>query len=280
MKRLIKTVELSFFNDNGNGEWGLCHKDTQDSDTSFNAFWGGVLFFHDIFEHSHEHQNKYFRGDYAMNVGGEMAAMGSMWYYYNVLGVYNRLDSNNYYAPSDRMRETTHSEIKEALYSGYCHFGNELLSNVPLQRPTYDNELEYQIEKMWKETKDTPIQCKDENEKEFARMYKKSVTLRKIADLHRYGFRMAERMVPDNHDNATTLVDFINVWDEFCKNNEAEMMAGMFRGVTFKLYKENNRITWKATFQSADRYQIKDITITAKNIRNFSLDEVYITENY
>lgn len=281
MKRLIKTVELSFFQDDANGEYGLCHKDTQDSNygNGFNAFWGGLGIFHDVFEHSHEHQNKYFRGDYAMNVGGEMAAMGAMWYYYNVLGMYNRLNANGYNAPGDMMRETTHSEIKEALYSGYCQYGYTLESNVPKQRPTDDSELEYQIEKMWKETKDAAIKCTDEQERDFAIGYKRSVTFRKIADLHRYGFRMAERLVPDNYDNRTTLVDFMNVWDAFCKSNSAEDMQNNFSGVTVKLYKENDRISWKATFHSKDRYSIKDVTVTANNIQYFCIEDAWILED-
>lgn len=281
MKRLIKTVELSFFRDNATGEYGLCHKDTQDSDNGFNAFWNGMLIFHDVFEHSHEYQNKYFRGDYAMNVGGEMAAMGAMWYYYNVLGVYNRMDANGYHAPGDRMRETTHGEIKEALYSGHCQFGNELLSNVPKQRPTEDSELEYQIEKMWNQTKTAPIKCTNEDEIEFAQNYKKSVTFRKIADLHRYGYRMGERLVPQNFDNRIMCVNFMEVWDDFCKNNTAEDMQNSFSGLTIKLYKENDRITWKGVFHSKDRYSIKDVTITPESMKYFSIEDAWIIEeNY
>jgi hypothetical protein len=276
MKRLIKTVKLSFFQDDANGEWGLCHTDTQDSNygNGFNAFWGGLGIFHDIFEHSHEHQNKYFRGDYAMNVGGEMTAMGAMWYYYETLGMYNRLNSNGYRSPADMMRETTESEIQEALYSGYCQYGNELLSNVPKQRPTENGELEYQIEKMWKQVKEAPIKCTDEQEREFAIAYKNSVSFRKIADLHRYGYRMAERMVPDNWDNRTTLVDFMNVWDKFCKDNTAEQMQNYFRYVTFKIYKENDRISWTVTFEG-NGYDVKDVKLNADNIKYFSLEDAF-----
>lgn len=275
-KRLIKTVDLRFFEDDGNGEWGLCHADTMDSDNGFNAFWNGIGIFHDVFEHSHEHQNKYFRGDYAMNVGGEMAAMGAMWYYYNVLGVSNRMNANGWTVPSESMKQTTLSEVKEVLYGGYCRYGYTLESNVPKQRPVYDSELEYQIEDFWKQVKESPIRCTNEQEKEFARAYKRSVTFRKIADLHRYGFRMAERLVKDCYDNRIALYDFIEVWNNFCKRNPAREMANYFRGLTVKVYKdENGRITWKATFNSADRYQFKDYTITPENYKFFCIDEIF-----
>jgi hypothetical protein len=283
MKRLVKTVELSFFNDDATGEWGLTHKDTQDDNygNAFNAFWGGLGIFHDVFEHSHEHQNKYFRGQYAMNVGGEMTAMGAMWYYIDQLGMHNRLRNNGFsrYSPGESMRQTTQSEIEEALYSGYCRYGDTLTSNVPKQRPTENGELEYQIAEFWKVVKTAPIKCEDEQEKEFARAYKQSVTFRKIADLHRYGYRMAEKMVPDNWDNRQMCVDFFDVWEKFCTNNPADEMKNSFSGVTFKLYKENDRITWKAIFHSADHSSIKDAVLTPENIQYFSVEDYWIIDN-
>jgi hypothetical protein len=281
MKRLIKTVNLSFFCDDANGEYGLAHTDTIDNNygNAFNAFWGGMGIFHDVFEHSHEYQNKYFRGDYAMNVGGEMAAMGAMWYYIDVLGVYNRLNNRSMYSPGDVMRLGTQDMVHESITDGYTSFGNTLESNVPKQRPTENGELEYQIEKFWKDVKALTVKTEYEQERESGKEYKKSLSFRKIADLHRYGFRMAERLVPDNRDNATTLVDFFEVWEQFCKANEAETMARMFKGVSIKLYKENDRISWKAEFKTADRMSFKNVTLTAETIARFSEEDAWISED-
>lgn len=277
MKRLVKTVKLTFFCDDGNGEWGLTHKDTYDdyNGSGFNAFWGGMGIFHDIFEHSHEHQNKYFRGDYAMNLGGEMAAMGAMWYYVDQLGMYNRLRDGALYTKGQMMKETTLSECKDAIYSGYYRYGDTLLSNVPKQRPTENGELEDQLQDFWKEIKEYPVECTDEQEREFAINYKQSITFRKIADLHRYGYRMAERLVPDNWDNRQMCVDFFNVWNDFCAKYTADEMRGYFKDVTFKLYKENDRITWKAIFYSADKFSYKDVTLTPENIGRFSIEDCW-----
>ena len=141
-RRLIKTVRLDFFEDEG-GNFGLCHHNTQDQDNGFDAFWHGMGIFHDVFEHSHEHENKYFKGDYAMNVGGEMAAMGSMWYYYNQMHMSNRLNnSGGMYTSADSMRLTTQDEIQQSIVYGYPRFGYTLESNVPKQKPSYDGELE------------------------------------------------------------------------------------------------------------------------------------------
>jgi hypothetical protein len=277
MKRLIKTVDLVFFEDDANGSFGLAHKDTFDDSNAFNAFWSGIGIFHDIFEHSHEKENKYFRGDYAMNVGGEMTAMGAMWYYFDCLGVSNRLEQG-FRNPSDIMRDGTQSEIIDAIYSGYCRYGDTLLSNVPKQRPTYNSELEYQIEQLVKNAKKQDYEGSDEQEKEYAMSYRESVTFRKVADLHRYGYRMAERLVPDNYDNRVTLYTFIEFWETFCKKHEAKDLQNDFDGLTIKLYKdENGRISWKGVFTSRYPNEIKNATVT-EDTKYFEREEYWIME--
>lgn len=281
MKRLIKTVDLVFFCDDATGDYGLTHKETFDSNTgaSFNAFWGGMGIFHDVFEHSHEYTNKYFKGDYAMNIGGEMAAMGSMWYYIDQLGMHTRLSYRNIYSPGDNMRLTTQDLITEAIQYGNIQYGHTLESNVPNQRTTDNHELEYQIEKFWKEIKTQNVDTKYEQEKDDAIQYKKSVSFKKIADLHRYGYRMAEKLVPDNYKNQRMTIDFFAFWDEFCKNNPAETMANVFKGMKVKLYKDSEGIvSWKATLINKERFA-KDFKVThSHNIE----DEIYslFPENY
>lgn len=251
MKRLIKKVELVFFCDDATGDYGLAHKDTYDntySGTAFNAFWNGTGIFHDVFEHSHEYSNKYFRGDYAMNVGGEMAAMGAMWYYINTLGVWNRLQSRNYrYSNAELMRLTTQDMIQESIEYGNSQYGSTLESNVPKQRPTNDCDLEDQISQYWHKVKGFSPDTNYEQEREYGIEYKKSVTFRKIADLHRYGYRMAAKMVPDTLENRNTLCDFYSFFEEFCANNDAKELATFFNGMEVKLYKDSEgNITWKA----------------------------------
>lgn len=262
MKRLFKTVDLVFFEDES-GTHGVTHKETVDG---FDAFWNGIGLFHDVFEHSHEHTHKYFRGDYAMNLGGEMAAMGALWYFYDSLGVYNRLKANGMYAPSEIMREGTSSHMVEYLQDGYTRTGPTLTSKVPAQRPTDNGELEYQIAEYWKLVQRTSPSTKYEQEMESAIEYKKSVTFRKIADLHRYGYRMAERMVPENWENRATLVAFIDFFETFCKNNSAETLARIFRKMVVKLYKdENGFVSWKVVLIAQDGTGVKNYTIRHDN---------------
>lgn len=255
----------------------MTHHNTQDDNygQSFNAFWNGIGLFHDVFEHSHEYENKYFRGDFAMNVGGEMAAMGAMWYYFDQLGVNNRMDYGAYIPPSESMKRTTLDMVHEAIEDGYTNYGNVLLSNVPKQKPVDNSDLEYQIFDYWKKVKALHTKTQYEQERESGIEYKKSVSFRKIADLHRYGFRMAERLVPDNWDNARVLENFIQIWDEFCTENKAEEIANQCQGITVKLYKENNKISWKVTFNAINHFEFTDLTLTAENLKYFSLEEMW-----
>jgi hypothetical protein len=284
MKRLVRTVELVFFEDNANGEYGLAHKETYDQNqgNGFNAFWNGIGIFHDVFEHSHEFTNKYFRGDYALNVGGEMTAMGAMYYYIDEMGVHNRLrEGTSWRGHGEIMRESTLSEVHEAISSGYCNYGYTLESNVPKQKPVENGEFEYQLEAYARRVKELPLSDYDQQEKEFGRNYKQSVTFRKIADLHRYGYRMAEKLVPNSHDNYATLCTFIEFWNVFCKRNAAEDMQRNFRGLTVKVYRdENGLIDWKGVFHSADKYAVKDVVIKSdRNPEHFSIEDYWILDN-
>lgn len=281
MKRLIQTVDLVFFRDNATGDYGLTHKETYEDNygNGFNAFWGGMLIFHDVFEHSHEFTNKYFRGDYALNVGGEMAAMGKMMYFIDELEIYNRLtDRMKWRGHGELMTGSTIGEVQEAISSGYCSFGHVLESNVPYQKPVENGELEYHIKDYYKKAKDFKVSDDGDQEKEFGEQYKKSVTFRKIADLHRYGYRQAAKLVPNNWDNRETLVNFIKVWDSVCNSISAEEMQSNFKGLTVKIYRdENGRISWKGIFESNFPSEIMDATID-ENTRGFAMEDYYIIE--
>ncbi len=256
MKKLIREVKLRMFQDDANGEYGLAHYQTIQSDVSFNAFWDGIGIFHDVFEHYFEHEHKYFRGDAAMNVGGEMAAMGHAWYYYDVLGLGQiRYSSHNPFA--EAIRESTESELRDAILYGYCSFGYELISHIPNQPTSYSCELEHQINRMWRNVKNVHYEGNEEDEKEFSQAYKKSISLGKIANLYRWGYKQAERYVPDNWENRSTLRNFIAFWNEFCKKNDAKELYNLgMRNVVFKIYKENDIISWK-TFAYVENQKIQ-----------------------
>jgi hypothetical protein len=259
--RLINEINLTLFRDDADGSYGVTHKDTHCANESFNAFWDGIGIFHDVFEHWFEFRHKYFTGDYAVNRGGECAATGAAWYFYNTLGVHNRPLSNLHFF-GDSIRKENESAIIEAVEYGYTNFGSELLSAVPTQKPLDNIELEYQVSQLWKNVKDCQV-CESPDEMEGAMQYKKSLSKSKIANLYRWGYRMAEKMIPDNMENQNVLTDFIRFWDTFCKNNSAEELCNYFRELNIKIYKNSKgEISWKAKLISGD-YNVNDYKVTS-----------------
>lgn len=293
--RCVHTVELKFFEDDANGEWGLAHKNTIDGDMGsdgFNAFYDATGIFHDVFEHWFERKHKYFMGDYAMNIGGEMAAMGAMWYYYSDLGVTDRdMNPQSIYSMSEKMRRSTQDLVTEAIGEGYCNFGNTLESNVPKQKQTEDYELEYQINELILAVKkynrdrynesshdlvlNQSVIDERERNKEFGRAYKKSVTKSKVANLHRWGYNMAQKLVPHSWENRGVLTEFISFWRAFCKDNPAEEIANHLKGITFKLYRDSTGlISWKAFGQLKAGYGKTEVLIT----KHFTQDDLFDSE--
>src|ERR1035437_5395868 len=134
----ILTCNLQLFQDQANDEWGVTHRDTIAEVDSFNAFWDGMGLFHDVWEHNFEFTNKYFRGKGALNIGGEMAAMGAMWYYLNQLGMFNRLNPQSTYTYAQTTIAGTLDMVTERVKYGYGEYGKTLVCNVPSQEKSED----------------------------------------------------------------------------------------------------------------------------------------------
>ena len=262
--KLVRTVELKFFQDDANGEWGVTHKETFDDPcgNSFNAIWDAQMMFHDVFEHAHEFTDKHFQDDAALNVGGEMAAMGAMWYYYSQLGISKRMAfaSQSIHPPEHQLVNTTLGMISEGISGNGSNYGDCLISKVPSSRPILTgnyNSLEsvldeymYMLAKARSQRKEWwDRHHKDKQERDYADGYNKSVSMRKIRDLHRYGYKMAEKLVPNDSANREVLENFWETWDRFTKNNSAEEMALAYKGITVKIFRnEDGVISWEAIF--------------------------------
>lgn len=243
--KLTRTVELRLFQDDATGDWGLCHKETMDGE--FNAFWTGDGIFHDVFEHAHEFVDPYFSGDAAQNIGGEVAAMGALWYLYNRCGVHNRLNTS-YRSPDDIVINSTFADMQESIEYGNTRFGDRLVCAVPRQKPVDDSSLEWIADEHFERIKKLRAASRaDREEREVCAPYKKSVTKSRLANLYRYGYKQAERIASGTDHN--TLVEFIDFWNSFCKKIDAEELYNFFQGITFELYKDDeDNLFWKATF--------------------------------
>lgn len=256
--KLVKEVELVFFIDDGSGRCGLTHKQTAPDNNGgegFNAFYDGRGIFHDVFEHSHEFVHPYFKGEAAMNIGGEMAAMGSLAYYMELIGQ-ERFSRGSYVHPSDIIVNNTFYEVQQAIEDNDFRFGDKLISFVPYQRPVDNSYLEYAINKYFERIQN--VEAADESGTE----YKKSVTRAKLANLHRFGFRMAKGLVPNHYDNGTVLYEFITKWDEFCKENDAEKLMNDIGGIKIQLYhKHNQSILWRAMWSENPQLNLDAETV-------------------
>lgn len=257
-KRLVHKVELELFQDSANGEWGVTHKDTIRDDYSygsFNAFWGGIGILHDVFEHWFENKHKYFLNDYAHNVGGEIAAMGACYYYAYELGAYCR--NSGYDNRGSIMRSTT-TDIFEALSSGWCNYGSTLECSVPYQKPL-NSSFEDFIDEYYKSIiprKKSALRRRGGEEQEvvYGREYAKSITLSKVKRLYRWGYRMAEKLIPDTTQNCFMMDEFCKYLDKFCKNNPAEDLARMYKYMTVKLYKDKDGdFTWRIVLSGGEK---------------------------
>lgn len=275
MKRLVNTVNLKFFADDAGMGWGMSHEETYDNNygNGFNSFWDGLGIFHDVFEHYFEYRHKYFQGDHAANVGGEMAAMGHLWYYIFELGLSIRDANKGRYGFGDRdlgdsIMGVTRSYIQEAVQAGYCNYGYTLECAVPRQSPL-DNELDYRLRQYYEQVKSWEFaeqyhNC--EQERESAQNYKKSVTFQKIANLHRWGYRQAEKLVPNNMANQSTLHSFIEFWNEFTARHSAKELATDFKGISFRIYKDDDCIEWRSFLRG-----MPGATVDTEITRHFEL---------
>ncbi len=278
MKKHI--VRLQFFNDHADGEWGLAHEKTIGNDVSFNAFWNGIGIFHDVFEHWFEFDHKYFQGENAMNVGGEISAMGAMWYYYGILRARNRkefLTKKQHWNTVD-MREAVVSSIEtlcvDGIAYGYTNYGHSLECGVPRQRDTKDYTLENQINELWYRLDKRQVETEEMPERECAIEFKNSISYSKIANLYRWGYKMASKLVPCNDENSLLIDSFIEFWDKFCDNNPAEYLQTMFSGIEFVVKKDrHNVLSWTATLEGKDGFN--DFVI--KNSQKYvpSMDDFY-----
>jgi hypothetical protein len=278
-KRLVRTVELVFFRDPNYGEWGLTHKDTcpkPGQDEGFNAFWDGRGIYHDVWEHAHEH-SPYFRGEAAMNIGGEMAAMGAMWYYLETMWVSNRA-FNSYHSNSTVTIHGTSDMIQQGVEEGRTEFGSRLICNVPDQKLVEEDYLEGVIDE-YMETigKFVPGRGLHDSEREdhmeACKDFLASCTREKIANLHRWGFREAEKLVPHNMRNQHVLYQFIRYWNDFTKHNNSEETAYDYSGITFKIYHKKNQygeieISWRATLNARSNAETNYRNVRDRVIRS------------
>jgi len=261
-KKPFRTIRLSITEDykGSGGGPGVLPMKTMDRDDGFDPSWSVLMLFHDVFEHWQEYEHRYFQGDYAMNVGGEMYAMGAMTWFISRMGVYQRLNSNGFSIYSDEQRtvQTTLGLMTEAVFSGYCSFGARLECAVPYQKRGHhyaDNALENMLAEyryMYQKELVLEYRRRKSEVEESGHEYRKSVTMSKITRLHRYGYYHAQRTFPDSAHNRITLQDFWTQWSHFIDRRRSfeDDIQMHYKELRVQLYylNEHRDFTWRARF--------------------------------
>lgn len=253
-------VTLKLFEDDAGSGWGLAHSNAINRDEQFNSFWNGVGIFHDVFEHYFEDESKHFRGQYAFNIAGEVAAMGHLSYYRFNIGLgKERARFNDRYLDEQDIIRSTHGDICEAAIDGYLKFGNEFLCSLPKQPDTKDYTIEGMIdEHIYKlsELKRESV-TKNKEEKAFALAFRKTITPEKLRRLYRWGYYQAEKIAPfqKRSDNCIVLTEFINYWDKFTKLYEASYLQLHFDLFRFEVGLQNDIVTWDCNIRDVNSHE-------------------------
>lgn len=251
-------VILKLFEDDATGQFGLAHRNAIDINTPFNAFWDGRGIFHDVFEHYFEDKHKYFTGNGAFNLGGEIAAMGHLAYYVQRVGLGSiRSFNNSRYIDDDVIIRTTHSDIQEASMYGYTNYGDKLICKVPPQAYRKDEHmLESMIDEHIARLDDLPVRADYPDEIAYAINFRKSVTPEKLRRLYRWGFKQAERLVPyeQRYENYEVLEKFIKYWNNFTKDVNAEALSNYYDLLRFRVKTVNKIVFWQAHFRTSDSH--------------------------
>jgi hypothetical protein len=239
-------VQLQFFEDETNGQYGLAHSNSLNE--GFNAFFSAIGLFHDIMEHYFEGIHPNFSGKYAFNYGGEIAASGHSAWYIHGLGMWNRWsDLENINSIEDAFTRSV--GLEDEICYGYIKFGKELLCkprNVYQVHPNYSQFVHYHWN-YWQDLMDKhpePEGC--EFEIADALTLRKSLSLNKLETLYGWGYHTAKKLIPLNDHNIAAIHQLYTDLKWFTKTNSAEDLAINFKYFTAYI-KPGNKFSYRFT---------------------------------
>jgi hypothetical protein len=215
----------------------------------FNAFWGGNgQIHHDVFEHYFEFEHKYFLGDYACNILGEIVATGHTVYYVQCLQC-SRTTIGGGYLADDIIISDTFGLLSECTEYGLSSYGHELMCNIPKQSKD-DSYIEFFIEEYLEKLK--TLKYKPEGEKWY-----KSITPNKIINALRWGYKQARRRCPDTNHNRIVMDEFLSYWNEFCEKYTAENLSYYYDRIIFDTHLEHGNLVWNAWFREKWEHKLE-----------------------
>lgn len=256
MNFYLSEINLKIIYDSSNNKSGLLPEKTLNKEFGFDPVWNGEYIFHDVFEHSHE-GNKYFNGKNFLNIGGEMAASGSLYFFLEDLKI-NRFPFTGSKTTGYRaMKQNSFDLIEEICSTGdrsnfpksiSSKYGFNLRSNIPKQNfiASSLSNIEEDLKNIILIAKKTYPVIIDTNKREFARNFKSSLKKNKIMNLHRWGWWNSSTFIVKNLHNMKTLNHFIVFWENFCKNNSPKELHRRFESIKIAFFIDNEKISWNA----------------------------------
>lgn len=244
MPRYERSVLLGFRSGTGGGTAGLHPVNADQYGAAFDPVWGGEAIFHDVFEHWQEGE-QYFDGPLAMNLGGEMAASGSLYYYHADLGIQRFGGANQDVTAETAVNRNTRDLLLEAWTDGMriCRppsisprHGLILRSGVPAQAPPDPpSQLDAVLERYWQGIEAHAATVEHRPVPKEVLEFRDSVTRERVFDLHRWGWHEAQRMVPLVSGNRDRLDAFIDFWNRYCATHAADELMDAHQGIRFSI---------------------------------------------
>lgn len=195
-----------------NGTWGLTHVNTLGK---FNAFWSSDGIFHDVFEHYFEDKHKYFSGNAAFTIWGEMCASGH--------GIaYSQIGIDNFrYRNSRDGRDFTvdTSTLLEDWIHGDTDYPDFPIDNciVPKQEVLTTPGLNYWLN-----------QYKDwlAEHNEISSDKVKLIDEKNLVNAYTFGYKRAMRIIGKDWDHSYNVLDkFLEQWNRICVHNDAKHLG-------------------------------------------------------
>lgn len=216
------TVDLRIHEDERYGIRGLCPKSALDR---FEPFWGADGIFHDVFEHAHEEEHPYFKGDAAFTLWGEMVASG-MAIAYKDIGIdnfrYRGYGLNRDFTADTRfiLENAIYESRQEPDIEPYLEYPiDKKLCKIPYQKHL-DGYSTYNLY-TWIGEYDYWVEQNKKNENADIRKFMKSVSFPHIQRCYLWGYKRAKRIIGEDVKHSYLVLDkFLDTWHRICKGNE------------------------------------------------------------
>lgn len=225
-------------------ELGILQPECYDDWYGFDPFWNNTDIFHDVFEHWFEFKHKYFMGSRAMCQAGEIAASGATFYYVEGLSLHERIDYLSV-SHNEAFINTDASALEEAVRTGIAErFDAIIETDIPYipEVEEVDDVLVKAANELIERVLDTEIRAEDPDDRAYAEKVKASMKFSEIIKLYRWGFNMAQKLIPDNMHNRDACADFIHLMDKFTGNNYAYELNQVFEFLDVSVYRDGDNI--------------------------------------